>query len=176
MHYRIYLKKIRKRSESVQIQSANDDLSDSSAIKMYIKSVSSMNKSTVREYYFRLVTFQKFIQNEYDISLDNLIRKFRIGSEDPYDVLSGYVVHLQNNFVISAATSKLRIITAKNFLEYNDVDISPRKFRFSFTWTSEVSLATTAGVGSKGAEELLITAITDARDQIEDELSTREEC
>jgi integrase len=130
MHYRLYLKKIRKRSESVQVQSANDDLSDSSAIKMYIKSVSSMNKSTAREYYFRLVTFQKFIQNEYDISLDNLIRKLRIGSEDPYDVLSGYVVHLQNNFAISAATSKLRIITAKNFLEYNDVDISPRKFRF----------------------------------------------
>ena len=44
---------------------------------------------------------------------------------------------------------------------------------FSFTWTSEVSLATTTGVGSKGAEELLTTAITDARDQIEDELSTQ---
>ena len=30
---------------------------------------------------------------------------------------------------ISPATLKARIITAKNFLEYSDVDISPRKFK-----------------------------------------------
>jgi hypothetical protein len=47
--------------------------------------------------------------------------------EDPYDILSNYVIYLQNNSNISPATLKARIITAKNFLEYHDVDMSPRK-------------------------------------------------
>jgi len=49
--------------------------------------------------------------------------------EDPYDILSNYVIYLQNNSNISPATLKARIITAKNFLESHDVDMSPRKFK-----------------------------------------------
>ena len=30
---------------------------------------------------------------------------------------------------ISASTMKQRVVTVKNFLEYHDIDISPRKFR-----------------------------------------------
>jgi integrase len=36
---------------------------------------------------------------------------------------------LQTSYNISTLTLKTRIITAKNFLEYYDVDISPRKFK-----------------------------------------------
>jgi len=61
--------------------------------------------------------------------LDDIITKINQGSEDPYDILSGYVTHLQTNYNISTLTIKTRIITAKNFLEYYDVDISPRKFK-----------------------------------------------
>ncbi len=43
--------------------------------------------------------------------------------------LSNYVIFLQNNSNISPTTLKARIITAKNFLEYSDVDIIPRKFK-----------------------------------------------
>jgi hypothetical protein len=32
--------------------------------------------------------------------------------------------------VITTLTLKQRIVTVKNFLEYHDVDISPRKFKF----------------------------------------------
>jgi integrase len=38
-------------------------------------------------------------------------------------------VYLQNHYNISSSTLKARIITAKNFLEYYDVDLSPRKFK-----------------------------------------------
>ena len=48
---------------------------------------------------------------------------------DPYDVLSSYISYLQTSNNISALTLKQRLITAKNFLEYFDVDISPRKFK-----------------------------------------------
>jgi len=58
-----------------------------------------------------------------------LIIEIRERREDPYGILSNYVIYLQNNSNISPATLKARIITAKNFLEYHDVDMSPRKFK-----------------------------------------------
>ena len=35
---------------------------------------------------------------------------------------------MQNNYNIASVTFRDRIITVKNFLEYNDIEISPRKF------------------------------------------------
>ncbi|NAL77845.1 tyrosine-type recombinase/integrase [Nitrososphaera sp. AFS] len=96
----------------------------------YIMNVRAMNKKTAYEYYFRLANFQDFVNFVYNTNtLDNLITKIKEGSQDPYDVLSSYVSYLQTNFNVSSSTIKHRIITAKNFLEYYDVDISPRKFK-----------------------------------------------
>jgi integrase len=66
---------------------------------------------------------------QYGISLDNLIKKINEGSLDPYDLLNNYIAHLQASDNVSTLTLKQRITTAKNFLEYFDVDISPRKFK-----------------------------------------------
>jgi integrase len=51
------------------------------------------------------------------------------GPLDPYDVLSSYISYLQTRNNISALSLKQRVTTAKNFLEYFDVEISPRKFK-----------------------------------------------
>ncbi|HET7390665.1 MAG TPA: tyrosine-type recombinase/integrase, partial [Nitrososphaeraceae archaeon] len=96
----------------------------------YIRSISAMNKRTAYEYYLRLTNFQEFVISSYKTTtLDNIITKINEGTEDAYDILNGYVSYLQTNYNISAHTIKTRIITAKNFLEYYDVDISPRKFK-----------------------------------------------
>jgi integrase len=99
------------------------------ALSKYIKSISMMNVASAREYSFRLQGFGSFIYNEYGIDLDNLIKKLNKGLLNPYDVLSNYIVHLKANDSISTLTLKQRVTTAKNFLEYFDVDISPRKFK-----------------------------------------------
>lgn len=87
-----------------------------------------MNKRTAYEYYIRLMNFQNFITIDYKTTLDTLIMGIKEGNEDPYDVLTDYITYLQNTCDISPNTLKARTITAKNFLEYDDVDISPRKF------------------------------------------------
>jgi integrase len=51
-----------------------------------------------------------------------------------YDLLSAYVSHLINmtdntDHSISNLTIKQRVVTSKNFLEYHDIEISPRKFK-----------------------------------------------
>jgi integrase len=95
----------------------------------YIRNIRAMNKATAYEYYLRLINFQDFVTRNYKTTLDNIITRIKEGSEDPYDILSSYVTYLQTHYSISTATLKTRIITAKNFFEYCDVVISPRKFK-----------------------------------------------
>ena len=101
----------------------------------YIRSTREMNKGTAREYYLRLISFQEFVNNRYDAknqteaTLDNITANIKEGSEDAYEILSDFVSYLQNNHNISALTLKQKVVTVKNFFEYCDVDISPRKFK-----------------------------------------------
>jgi integrase len=49
---------------------------------------------------------------------------------DVYDLLSSYISREHKIGSIMPITLKQRVVTIKNFLEYHDVDISPRKFKF----------------------------------------------
>jgi integrase len=100
------------------------------AVNTYIKSVSTMSESTAHEYFSRLNNFEDFIAKEYDnlISIDNLLVKIKKGDQDPYNILNDYAAYLRSHN-ISALTLKQRVVTVKNFFEYFDIDISPRKFK-----------------------------------------------
>jgi hypothetical protein len=63
------------------------------------------------------------------ITIDNLIVKVKEGSESLYSVLSNYVAFLLKGNNVTNLTIKQWIVTVKNFLEFHDVDISPRKFK-----------------------------------------------
>ena len=108
---------------------ANPSFSHSKALHKYINNIRAMNKRTAKEYYLILNNFELFLISKYKTTLDDVITNIEQDSEDPYDILSQYVAYLQAGYNISTVTLKNRIITAKNFLEYNDVDISPRKFK-----------------------------------------------
>jgi integrase len=100
-------------------------------IEKYIANIRAMSKSTANVYKFRLKSFNDFILHEYDntTSLETLIKKLKNEQEDPYDVLIKYIAYLQSNRNLSSLTLKQWVVTAKNFLEYHDVEISPRKFK-----------------------------------------------
>jgi hypothetical protein len=68
--------------------------------------------------------FQNFALKDYNITLNNLISQIKDCVKDAYDVLSNYIGYLQSNCNVSAMTLKQRVVTAKNFLEYYDVDKS----------------------------------------------------
>jgi len=88
-----------------------------------------MSKSTAREYRFRLQYFSRFTSKEYKMTVDNLVHQIKEGSEVPYDVLRNFVSYLQKNNSMSTLTLKQWVVTAKNFLEYHVIDISPRRFK-----------------------------------------------
>lgn len=108
--------------ESSQIltrrHAAKNSSSDASSkvLDKYIRNIRAMNKRSAYEYHNRLTTFQDFIRNDYKITLDNLIIDLKNGRQDPYDILSNYILYLQNRYNISSGTLKSRVITAKNIM------------------------------------------------------------
>lgn len=95
-----------------------------SVMDKYIINIGAMNKATADEYHFRLTNFQNFALKDYNITLNNLISQINDCVKDAYDVLSNYIGYLQSNCNVSAMTLKQHVVTAKNFLEYYDVDKS----------------------------------------------------
>jgi integrase len=100
-------------------------------ISSYIDNIAVMNKSTAHEYLMRLNSFRNFVLASYNgkLTVDEIVTKVRKGSEDPYTIIRNYAAFLQQTNNISNSTLKYRIVTLKNFLEFYDVDISPRKFK-----------------------------------------------
>ena len=87
-----------------------------------------MNKSTAYVYLTRLTSFKGFISSAFNLQIDDLIKKIKEGNEDVFEVLNEYSSYLSNTN-ISSITIKQRVVTVKNFFEYHDIDISPRKFK-----------------------------------------------
>jgi integrase/recombinase XerD len=114
----------------VKKQSSNNPSTNGNAIATYIRDVGTMSESTAYQYFSRLNDFKQFIANQYDnhFSIDKLLVKVKNGDQDPYNLLNDYAAYMRNSN-ISSLTLKQRIVTIKNFLEYHDVDISPRKFK-----------------------------------------------
>lgn len=114
----------------------------------YIKNIQQANKRTASEYEYRLSKFEKYVlayQQQYlqqnqdrktkttTTSLDQVIEELKNDSNkiDPYDLLSGFVAYIQREQGIeNPNTIRYFVITARNFLEYHDIEISPRKFKF----------------------------------------------
>ena len=89
-----------------------------------------MSNSTADEYLSRLNNFENFMAKEYDscLTINDLIAKIKNAMLDPYDIINRYAAYLRN-CNINTSTLTQRVVTVKNFLEYCDVDISPRKFK-----------------------------------------------
>jgi integrase len=86
-----------------------------------------MNKLTANEYRARLDAFKGFAEAKYSLCVDVIIAKIK-KEGDPYSLLTEYARY-QGERNISASTLKQRVVTVKNFLEYHDIDISPRRFK-----------------------------------------------
>jgi integrase len=100
------------------------------AVKDFHSSITAMSQSTAEQYLSRLNNFSNFLQKELDgLTINDLIKRIKDGSLDPYSVLTRYCGFLKISSNISTTTIKQRIVTIKNFFEYCDIEISPRKFK-----------------------------------------------
>ena len=73
--------------------------------------------------------FSVFLNKEFDgLTIDSLITKIKEKTSDPYTILSAYSAYLRNCNIFTI-TIKQRVVRVKNFFEYCDIDVSPRKFK-----------------------------------------------
>src|SRR5215218_4252659 len=123
---------------------ANNQRIRSPSLAKYIKIVQQANRRTAEQYEYRLCKFEKYLvtvseeepqqqQNQELTVLDQVIDKLKSGNNNKinsYDLLSGFVAYLQEvEGVENPNTLRYFVTAARNFLEYNDVEISPRKFK-----------------------------------------------
>jgi integrase len=117
----------------------------SPSLAKYIKNVQQAKERTAEQYEYRLSKFEKYLvtvseeqqqqqqQNQELTVLDHVINELKIANNDkinPYDLLSGFVAYLQEvEGIENPNTIRYTVIAARNFLEYNDIEISPRKFK-----------------------------------------------
>jgi integrase len=104
-------------------------LDDDSLVSKYIQNINIMNASTGYEYLTRLSHFSAFMTKQFGGGLDDILSRIKERMIDPYDILSKYSGYLQSSCNISTLTLKQRVVTIKNFFEYCDIEISPRKFK-----------------------------------------------
>ena len=105
---------------------------ENSLLSKYLTNVAVMNESTAVKYSERLKKFEVFVSEYYGFGIDEIVKQIMRGKMDAYNVLGNYIRYLKekiNNYSISPITLKNHVITIKNFLEYSDIDISPRKFK-----------------------------------------------
>ena len=110
------------------------NLDESKAITRYIKPIYTNNNKTGINYARRLKNFNYFFSQKHNFTLDDyLINKtFNV---DVYDLLADYVFYLTSEYVspdgfkLSTIAIKNTVNTVRNFLEYHDIDINPRKYK-----------------------------------------------
>ena len=135
------------------ITTTDNESTGSQYLAKYIRNVQQASEATAAQYEYRLSRFEKYIEMAYKeeqqqelhqqqqnreliITLDDVINELKKNGYnnnnkiDPYDLLSGFVAYLEEEEDIeNPNTLRYFVITAANFLEYNDVEISPRKFK-----------------------------------------------
>lgn len=109
----------------------NHSKNDDSMVSRYLTNVAVVNESTAQKYNERLKKFGKYTDNRYGLQIQNIVTEIKKAKIDPYDLLTGYILFLkqESNNTIAPNSLKNHVITIKNFLEYLDIDISPRKFK-----------------------------------------------
>jgi integrase len=116
------------------ISTENIHLGNSQAIAQYVKSVSMNNRKTGVQYAARLRNFASYFSKTYNFTIDDLLinKTFKI---EVYELLSNYAFYLASEYVssdgfkLSNITIKNIVNTIRNFLEYHDIDINPRKYK-----------------------------------------------
>ena len=129
----------------------NNKSIESRYLANYIRNVQQASKGTAAQYEYRLLKFEKYVvtmaseeeqqqerqqrqDQELIITLDDVINELKKNGNnnkiDPYELLSGFVAYLEEEEDIeNPNTIRYFVATARNFLEYNDIEISPRKFK-----------------------------------------------
>jgi integrase len=108
--------------------SSEQQLLPTTKLSKYLRNLERSNKNTAINHRRKLNPFVDFVQDAYNLTLDELIAATQ-SKIDVYELLSDYASYLQENRDVSPTSLKQMISVVRTFLETYDVEISPRKFK-----------------------------------------------
>jgi integrase len=108
-------------------------VAENKTLDNFINNISVQNTGTAKEYKKRLNLFSKFVNETYDLTLDELMETLTVMGRGPridvYEMLSRYVGWLHKRGTMLPRSIKTWVSTARHYLETLDIDISPRKWQ-----------------------------------------------
>jgi integrase len=97
-------------------------------VQEFLSTMRQQNTATALVYGQRLKILNDYSLARYKVDVGNMLPKLK-HSINVYEFLNNYVEYLQYTRSLSPNTLNQNVITCKNFMEYNDVIISPLKFK-----------------------------------------------
>src|SRR5918911_3979351 len=122
------------------------------AVADFLTTKARRSKRTVLTFSFVIDYLNEFIEKNFNKKYDiqTILPEVKSGQIDVYKLLNNFVSCLQNHTAncsnLSPATLNLYISAAKSYFQFNDIDISPNRFKY------RVSLPTVRGEDEKAID------------------------
>ena len=100
---------------------------DGSRVKTFLNSIARGSHNTKRLYNTSLNHFAQFLK-ELNLTADTIITSLKTGKINVYELLDQFVSYLINRQV-NPVSLKVYVSVVRSFLEFQDIDIVPSKFR-----------------------------------------------
>jgi integrase len=94
----------------------------------YLDAIAASNKNTADAYAVRLRLFREYTKGTHLGEIDKVLERIKSKELDPYAVLAGFAAYITERGKAPRYQNQV-VKTVKNFLEYNDIEISSHKFR-----------------------------------------------
>ena len=102
-------------------------LDSNKQVETFLNSIGRNSRNSKFTYQTGLTHFSRFLKPK-NLTPDSIILSLMDGKTNVYELLDQFVSYL-SQLNIAVASTKLYIAAVRSFLEYNDIDIVPSKFK-----------------------------------------------
>jgi hypothetical protein len=98
-------------------------------VQKFLDSKGRRSLRTSKTYLIALVHFNNFLKLQYqDLNVETILQPLHKGEIDVYELLDAFVQYLTEQKV-SEVTIDMYLVGIRSYLEFNDIDIIPAKFK-----------------------------------------------
>lgn len=101
-------------------------------VATFLNSIERGSENSRKSYQTSLIHFAQFLSNGFSKPVqtpDTVIPSLKAGKINTYELLDSFVTYLTNKKEVAPLSLKVYVSAVKSYLEFNDIDIVPSKFR-----------------------------------------------
>jgi integrase len=98
-------------------------------VQAFLSAITSRSTQTAENYQLSLKMFGTYLNSKHGLDLESILTTIKKGKLSVYQVLAGFAGYLSEKGSLAPQSIKTRLAAAKSYLQYNDIDIIPAKFK-----------------------------------------------